>query len=144
MRNMMTSVLVLGAAAVVVLAAQGPMRPGTWETTMKMEMPGMPAGAGMPPMKSSRCVTAAQLAKDPATGLPRGAAGQKECTVSDYKATGNVVSWKMACTGQMAMTGTGELTFKGDTYEGVMKMAMAQGEMTMHMAGTRTGDCTEP
>jgi hypothetical protein len=144
MRIILSSLLVCGAAATVVLAAQNPMRPGNWETTMKMEMPGMPAGAGMPPMKSTQCITAAELTKDPATGLPRGAAGQKNCTVSDYKATGNVVSWKMACTGQMAMTGTGELTFKGDSYEGVMKMSMAQGEMTMHMAGKRAGDCPEP
>ncbi len=144
MRIILSSLLVLGAAATVAIAAQNPMRPGNWETTMKMEMPGMPAGAGMPEMKSSRCVTAAQLAKDPATGLPSGAAGQKDCTHSDYKATGNVVSWKMACTGQMAMTGSGELTFKGDSYEGAIKMSMPQGEMTMRMAGKRAGDCTEP
>jgi hypothetical protein len=142
MRIILSSLLVCGAAATVVLAAQNPMRPGNWETTMKMEMPGMPTG--MPPMKSTQCITAAELAKDPATGLPRGAAGQKNCTVSDYKATGNVISWKMACTGEMTMSGTGELTFKGDSYEGVMKMSMAQGEMTMHMAGKRAGDCTEP
>ena len=144
MRTMMTAVLVRGASAMVVLAVQSPMRPGTWETTVKMSMPGMPAGAGMPEMKSSRCVTAAQLAKDPAAGLSSATAVQKGCTVSDYKATGNVVSWKMACTGDQPMTGTGELTFKGDTYTGAMKMSMAQGELTMQMAGKRAGDCTAP
>ncbi len=140
MRFILSALLVCGAAATVVLAAQNPMRPGNWEVTMKMSMPGMT----MPEMKSTQCITAEQLAKDPATGLPRGAAAQKDCTVSDYKTTGNVVSWKMACVGQMAMTGTGELTFKGDTYEGAIKMTTGQGEMTMHMAGKRAGDCTQP
>ena len=140
MRFILSALLVCGAAATVVLAAQNPMRPGSWEVTMKMSMPGMT----MPEMKSTQCITADQLAKDPTTGLPRGAAAQKDCSVSDYKTTGNVVSWKMACTGQMAMTGTGELTFKGDTYEGAIKMSTGQGEMTMYMAGKRAGDCTQP
>ena len=142
MRLMATSLLLLGALASVVWAVQGPMRPGQWEVTMKMSMAGMQMQ--MPEMKSTQCITAEQLAKDPATGLPRGAAGQKDCTVSDYKTTGSTISWKMACTGQMKMEGTGELTFKGDTYEGVMKMAAPQGEMTMNLAGKRAGDCTAP
>jgi hypothetical protein len=35
------------------------------------------------------------------------------------------------------------MTFKGDSYTGVMKMSMPQGEMTMNVAGKRLGDCTQ-
>ena len=139
MRTALISFLVLGVAATAASAIQGPMRPGRWEVVMNMEMPNMPMA--MPEMKNTQCITPEQLAKDPASGLPRGMNQSKECTVSDYKAQGNTLTWKMACTGQMAMTGTGELTFKGDSYTGLMKMAMPQGEMQMKMAGKRLGDC---
>jgi hypothetical protein len=84
MRFRLTSLFVCGAAATIVLAAQNPMRPGSWETTVRMEMTGMPAGAKLPEMKQTRCITAAQLAKDPAAALSGAAAGQKGCTASDY------------------------------------------------------------
>jgi len=76
---------------------------------------------------------------------PNGAqnADSNACKVSDYKATGNKVSWKMACTGQQALTGEGELTFGADTYTGTLKMVMPQGAMTMKLDGKRLGDCTK-
>jgi hypothetical protein len=39
------------------------------------------------------------------------------------------------------MTGSGELRFTGDTYEGVMQMVMDQQQMTMKYSGKRLGDC---
>jgi hypothetical protein len=113
------------------VVAQGPMREGNWETTMQMEMPGM----SMPAMKSTKCVTPAQL-KDPVQSLPSAAPG---CTMSDYKADGSKVSWKMAC---KEMAGTGEITFKGDTYEGLMNVTSPH-VMSMKMSGKRVGDCTQ-
>ena len=121
-------------------AAQNPMRPGRWEVTVQMEMPNMPMK--MPPTKTTQCITAAQL-KDPNTAVPTGAANPNACKVSDYKTVGNTVSWKMACSGAEPLTGSGEMTFDGDTYVGLMKMSMSQGEMTMKYAGKRVGDCTE-
>jgi hypothetical protein len=126
---------------VVVISAQGPMRAGQWEVSMQMQMPGMQ----MPEMKTAQCITAEQLAKDPASGLPSGAqnAGPNACKVSDYKQAGNTVSWKMACTGAQAMTAEGELMFAGDAYTGTIKMTMQQGAMSMKMNGKRLGDCTK-
>jgi hypothetical protein len=144
MRMNVKSILMLGlgVATTVTLAAQGPMRPGNWETTVKMEMAGM--SMQMPEMKNTNCVTAEQLQKDPATGLPNMAQDPRSgCKVSDYKTTGNTVSWKMACPAPASSTGTGELTFSGDTFTGTMKMSSPGGEMTMKMAGKRLGDCTQ-
>lgn len=132
------------AAAVPAHAQSNPMRPGRWQTTMQMQMPNMPQ---MPPMTmtNTQCITAQQLEKDPASGLPRGtqSPNQGMCKVSDFKISGSTVSWKMACSGEQAMTGEGELTFVQDSYTGTMKMTMAQGAMTMKMTGKRLGDCTE-
>jgi hypothetical protein len=119
------------------VSGQGPMREGRWEITMQMQMPNMPVQ--MPPMKNTQCITKEQL-QDPSKGLPSASASaNNSCTVSDYKADGNKVIWKMACPD---MTGTGEITFKGDTYDGLMKVTSSQGEMSMKMSAKRLGDCT--
>jgi hypothetical protein len=132
-------VLACCAIAVAAVVAQSPMRAGLWEVTTEMQMPGMK----MPEMKANQCVTPEQL-KDPASALPKPStdqAGKDACKTSDYKASGNTVTWKMACAAPQSMTGAGELTFSGDTYAGTMKMTMPQGDMTMRLGGKRVGDC---
>ncbi len=116
---------------VSVVAAQGLMREGRWEVTMQVQMPGL----SMPAMKTVQCVTKEQL-KDPSKALPSAAPG---CTMSDYKADGDKVSWKMACKG---MAGTGDITFTGDTYEGLMNVTSPH-VMAMKMSGKRVGDCAQ-
>jgi hypothetical protein len=140
MKSLLVSALLVTLTAVA-LYAQNPMRAGQWEVAMQMQMPGMQ----MPEMKTAQCITPEQLEKDPASGLPSGAqtSGPNACKVSDYKQTGNTVSWKMACTGAQAMTGEGEMVFAGDAYTGTIKMTMQQGAMSMKMTGKRLGDCTK-
>ena len=45
------------------------------------------------------------------------------------------------------MTGTGEMTYNDNAYNGVMTMNMERGgqpmKMTMKMTGKRLGDCTQ-
>ena len=120
-------VLALASAA----AAQNPMKPGRWEVTMQM-----------PAQKVTQCVTAEQL-KEPNSALPQGPNDPASCKVSDYKTSGNTVSWKMACSGREAMTGSGEMTFNGDTYVGLMKMTTSRGDMAMKYSGKRLGDCVK-
>ncbi len=135
-------VLVVLVGATVV--AQSPIRPGRWEVVMQMDMPNMPVK--MPEMKTTQCVTPEQ-AKDPASALPSGPqagrGGKSDCKVSDYKVSGQTVTWKMACTMPQPITSTGEMTFTDDSYAGTMKMNTAQGDMNMKVAGTRLGDCTQ-
>jgi hypothetical protein len=140
MRSMLVSMMMLCALAMATLFAQNPMRPGRWEVTMQMSMPNMPVQ--MPQTKTSSCITAEQLQKDPTSGLNTGP-GSNQCKVTDQKFSGSKVSWKMACAGQAAMTGEGEMTFMDDTYTGTMKMTTPQGAMTMQMNGKRVGDCTQ-
>lgn len=123
------------------LAAQSPMRPGRWDITMQMQMPNVPVQ--MPETKTTQCVTPEQV-KDPANTLPRGPQGRganQDCKVSDYKVSGNTVTWRMACSTPQPMTSTGEMTFTDDTYTGTMKMNTPQGDMSMKLTGKRVGDC---
>ena len=142
MKLIPVAAVVLSFAAVCShAAAQSPMRPGNWETTMEMDMPGMPMK--MPPMKNTRCVTQQEI-DSPNKGLPSGPQkNPNDCKISDYKQSGNTVSWNVACSGQQPMTGSGELKFNNDAYDGVIKMMMNQQQMTMKMAGKRLGDCTK-
>jgi hypothetical protein len=142
--------LVLGVS--VSLLAQGARRDGNWEITIQMDMPGMPSGMSMPPMKTTQCITPRDAA-DPMKSLPQrpagrgGATNPNDCTISNYKTEGNKVSWSMTCTGAQPMNGTGEFVYAADSYTGTMKMDMARGgqpmTMTMNYAGKRLGDCTQ-
>ena len=141
MRAISCVVLVLLVGATTV--AQSPIRPGRWEVVMQMDMPNMPVK--MPEMKTTQCVTPEQ-AKDPASTLPSGPqagrGGKSDCKVSDYKVSGQTVTWKMACTMPQPVTGAGEMTFTDNSYAGAMKMNTAQGDMNMKVSGKRLGDCT--
>jgi uncharacterized protein DUF3617 len=136
---------VLMAAAICVTAsvlAQG-RRDGKWEVTIDMDMPGMPMK--MQPMTTTQCVTKEQAdARDVQKMFPqgRGGRGDQNCTYTDQKIEANKVSWKMACAGQMPMSGSGEMTFGDDAYTGTVTMDMSgRGTMTMHYTGKRVGDC---
>jgi hypothetical protein len=105
----------------------------------------------MPPMKSTQCITKEDAA-DPnkmVPSRPERGGPPSDCKVSDYKQSGNKVTYNMACTGAQPMTGTGEFVYEGDTYTGtmVMNMSMERGgspmPMTMKYAGKRLGDCTK-
>jgi hypothetical protein len=120
--------------------AQGPRRDGQWEIKTEMSMPGMPMS--MPPTTMMRCVTKEQ-AQDPLKSLPQGGPGQDKCTMSDYKSEGSKATWKMTCQGDNAMSGTGEIVYKENTFESVMNMEGQGHKMMMKSTGKRLGDCVK-
>lgn len=123
--------------AMAAIEAQS-MRPGRWETTAEMQMEKM----SMPPMTTSRCITADELKRDPTGGAGSGP-GQGDCKATDHKTVGNTTTWKMACTGAQSMTGEGTLTVTGDTYTSAMVMRTERGTMNLKAKGRRLGDCTK-
>jgi hypothetical protein len=130
----------LAAALPGLSHAQAPnMKEGLWEVTTRMEMPGMPAK----PTTMQRCVTQKEV-QDAAT-MPPGGAGDKACKVTDYKIQGNTANWQMVCQGEMAMTGSGTITYSGTSYSGSQTMTMKHAgqaqNMTVHFSGKHLGDC---
>ena len=132
-------VIALAMLATVAVIAQSGMRPGQWEVTAQTQMGAMQ----MPETKLTQCVTPEQ-AKDPASSMrgPQGRGVKEDCKNSNYTMTGNKATWTTTCTSPEKYTVTGEMTFGNDTYITILKMNMAQGEMTMKMSGKRIGDCT--
>ena len=125
-------------ATVAHAAPPGGMRPGLWETSVTSNM------TGGKPMTSRACVTARQL-EDPKSVVPRMEDSSMKCEQLDHKTSGATVSWKMRCTGEVPLEGTGQMTASPDSYSGKMDMTMKmQGQsmtMSQTMAGKRVGDC---
>lgn len=141
---------VIGSGVIVVLlvsavfAASPNMQAGLWEITTSMEMKGMQMPFAMKPMTQKQCITKKDL-QDPDKTVPK-AKEDKDCKMQDYKVSGNHVTWKTVCTGKQHMTSTGEMTYKGTSYEGSMTMdTEGNAKNTMHMIyhfqGKRIGDC---
>lgn len=121
-------------------AAQPEVKDGLWEITVKTEMAGMPGGA--PAMTMQRCFTAKDF-QDPAAmnrSMDKGA----HCRTTDYRLQGNTATWKVLCTGEGAMTGTGTATYSGTSYVMTSKLAMTHGGQTMNMTTMQTGKYLGP
>ena len=145
--------LVLAATAGVATSAQA-MKPGLWEITTQMSgggMPAMPAmseaerkqmeamGIKMPggaggamTMAMKHCVTKEQAEKrtPPQTDEDR----RNRCEQKDVKFSGNTTTWKVECTGEQKMTGTGSITYLGEE--------SYKGESTFNMQDARRGPTT--
>ena len=132
---------VTGLACGAVQAADMRLKPGLWEITMQnmheglaqqipklspqqqaqMEKMGikMPAAGGM---TIQTCLTKEQVARDEPP-KPRDDARQK-CEQTDFKRSGNTVRWKMVCTGEHPMSGTGSMTMHSpEAYSSSMDLA---------------------
>ena len=106
-----------------------------YDITVKMEMPGM----AMPPMSQRMCVKKGASDQD---FIPR----QDNCRVSDTTRSGSRVTFKMTCTGNNPMTGTGDFTFLANGYNGQIrlkgKMEGQEMAMTQTIDARRVGGCT--
>lgn len=132
------------AFSVVVFAAGPNVHDGLWEIIITMEMPGMPAGMpfGGQPIKQTHCYTKKEL-EDNKNTVPK---SNEECKITDYKLSGNKATWSMQCKGKDVASGTGEIIYKGDSYEATMKVqdkSSNHGSMQMvqHIKGRRIGNC---
>ncbi len=111
------------------------MKEGKWEITTKMEISGMPMS--MPPMTHTQCLTNKDL-------VPQSSQTDQECNITDQKISKDTVTWKVTCKGQGGESkGTGKITYKGDSFNGIIKVTTVQPkmEMTSQVSGRRIGNC---
>ena len=79
--------LLIPAAAL----AAGGMKPGNYEFTTKMEMPGMPFA--MPPMTAQHCLTQADIEKNEQYRTDR----SQDCRISNLKQSGGKTTFDLSC-----------------------------------------------
>ena len=132
--------LMASSIALPVMLTLAPARadaPGVlWKTTSQMVIPGMPSG---PPPNTMQLCTAAEWTQPPPP--PPG----QTCTVSNFQRTANTVSWDTACTGEMDMSGHGEITFtSADAYTGTIDFTAEGMTVTVNLTGEKVGECDNP
>jgi Protein of unknown function (DUF3617) len=129
----------LAAASLSILAtaAVADERPGNlWKTTSQTVIANMPFS---PPPNTMQLCTAKEW-----TQPPPPPAGQS-CTVSNFQRTETKVSWDTQCTGEMEMSGHGEITFtSADSYTGTIEFASQGMTVTVNLTGTKIGECDNP
>lgn len=130
----LAAIAFLGLLALIPVRAADP--PGDlWQMTSQMVMPGMPFS---PPPTAAKVCTAKEWTKPPPGGDP-------SCVTSDYQRTGNKATWTMQCSGDMPMTGTGEITFAADgSYTGVITATAEGMAMKINLSGKKIGSCDKP
>lgn len=107
-----------------------------WQTTSQMIMEGMPFSP--PPTTAKFC--AAKEWNQPPPPPP-----DQTCTQTNVQRSGNKISWDMQCTGEMQMSGHGEITFDGTgSYTGTIRYNAEGTNMTVKLAGKKIGECDEP
>lgn len=151
MRKLVFLVIAAGASFAANTYA---MKPGLWEVTSQMSgggMPAMPAmsdaerkqmeamGVKMPggaggamSVVTRHCVTKEQAAKrqPPQSEEDR----RQRCEQKDVKTSGNTTTWKIECSGEQKMTGTGSITYQGEE--------SYKGESTFNMQDAKRGPNT--
>ncbi len=110
------------------------MREGYWELITTTEMPGIPME--IPPTKIKHCYT-----KEDVKDQRKTISTDKNCTITDFKQSGNKISWKMKCTGENSGVFSGETIFKTDAYDSTMKMQTQGQTMNMKVKAKRLGNC---
>ncbi len=120
------------------------MKPGLWETTVQMQIAGMPMA--MPARTMRRCITQADLDKNHGMPKPQTRGGMK-CAAAKFDRSGNAVTYSMKCTGKdgaVELNGTNVFDSR-DAYHGTMHMTgAAQGHpmnITSNIKAKRVGDC---
>lgn len=130
------AVLMSAACCIATSApAQGPDE--LWEVTIKADM----AGMSMPANTTKVCKQKGD--RDPSK------MGEKDknsdCKMTDMKQSGNRSTWKIVCTKPEPMTGTGDVTYGTDKYDGTIKMAgKMEGQefaMTQVISAKKVGSC---
>lgn len=129
--------LALSAASLSILGPARADAPGVlWESTSQMVMVGMPFSP--PPNKVKFCAAADSSQPPPS---PPG----QNCTVSNMQREGSKVTWDTQCTGEMEMTGHGEINYEGtDAYAGEINLSAEGVNMKITLSGKKIGECDRP
>jgi Protein of unknown function (DUF3617) len=132
--------------------AQVTIRPGQYEFTidMKMAVPKeaqkavLDAAGFNRQQKRLECITPdqAKQAKDDVVKFAQREMDVSSCTMSNVKSSATTLTFNMTCKeDNVAMTGTAEFTFAGDSFTSLGTMKSPEGTSTVKTVAKRVGDC---
>jgi hypothetical protein len=140
--NKILVALLLLALAATAAWAQLALRPGKYNVTMELTLPGAPISNTQ---EDTDCLSADD-AKDLVKAMMRELTSEQSCTASNVKTAGNKLTFDASCTMQGAVVSANtELTIKSDTsYAAVMKLSGAGMNTTLKISGEWAGaTCAE-
>jgi hypothetical protein len=168
MRKLWIAMLALGAASASAVGAASAkeavqlaqarvladtVKPGQWEFTSQMQMPGMPqmpAGSSLPPnvqMQAGGMKSTYRTCIDAEKAVPSDPRGQ--CKIDNVRRDGATISWTGTCaTGQGAVRSEGVARYSGDTMDANLTTHVpgANGQAmktTQHITGHYVGACAK-
>ena len=119
-------------------AAHADIEPGQWEMTVTTSVEGMPGG--MAPVTQTRCLTR-EDARDPTRLIGAGAG----CEFSNRRDSGAEITFNVACTGQVPMSGSGAVRYSAQNVDGTLELTANLGNQSLltrsRLTGRRLGDC---
>ncbi|MEA2013704.1 MAG: DUF3617 family protein [Thermodesulfobacteriota bacterium] len=134
------NLLIVLIAAITVFSgnafAGANINPGLWEITTETEMVGM-QGMNVPSETHTQCLSRGGM-------VPQSKEASKECQITDVRESGDTIFWNIICSGQNgSMEGTGEVTYHGNSLDGVMNMVIMGANMQLKntIRGHRIGEC---
>jgi hypothetical protein len=121
--------------------AAGKPTPGLWEISTVNDRSDSP---GKRTVVARVCFSAEDVSQAARLIPPQHEFGTK-CENRDIKVKGAAISWQTACTGKLAMTGTGHLTLGEESYSAhadfTTKVEGKPGKLAQETTAKRVGDC---
>jgi hypothetical protein len=115
------------ALSASIACAEG-LEPGLWKTTDRSEA----AGVVSPPQETSKCLTADQTNDLPTTFSPISRTVNSVCAPIERSFTGNKLTWRLVCRGQLDMELNGEYDFDSPRhYTATVQTKAAMAGVTM-------------
>ncbi|MBI3171851.1 MAG: DUF3617 family protein [Hydrocarboniphaga effusa] len=134
MKNWQAVAMALAAGLPLSAHAEKPaMKPGLWEYTMKMEMPGMPFA--MPPIKTERCLKQDEIDR----GDQYSKDEKNDCQIKNLKQGASSASYDVSC--KDGTTGHYDFTYGGDSMKGKGVTDSQGHQMTTNFTSKRLGEC---
>lgn len=133
MKTIAIAAIALAGAMSLSLAAVAAGTDDLWEVTTQMNMPGMPPGMGG--NTQQQCYE-----KDMRKNVTKGKNAQ-ECTVTDYKESGNKLTITMSCKNNRSAVMEYVFNSGRTEYKGTTRMKDGGREMVMNMSGRKVGTC---
>jgi hypothetical protein len=111
-------------------AAQDAVREGLWEISIQGQVGGQPMSST--PLVVRQCIDQ-QTAQDLMAKLAGGAGG---CQISNLTREGSRTRWSLSCTGQVEVSGTGDVTMSSNGFSGTLDLSVAMGGQSVPMQQT--------
>src|SRR2546423_9511388 len=135
----------IAAAAFVAIAAAASaeaLQPGYWKVTSTPEVNGAPAT----PQEKMRCMTPAETSDLDRTFSPQANTINATCERVEHAVTPSTLTWRLTCSGQVAMDVAGAFTFETpQRYVAEVRTQMSIAGQTVSsrvtIAGERVGEC---